>query len=201
MRTVPGQLAGKLYSAAEVIADRGLDNTKIEDIADAAGVPKATLYYYFAGKEEILTYLLNDMLATIAGEVDAALQAPEPARDRLSRAVTAQLAIMVQYPAVCRALVGDLGRATRLPKLAEALQTAFHTPIEHLLNQGREDGSLRPVSDPATTAITIFGAVTMAGVTASMQSDIPSEDFASTVLGVLLNGLTTAPEVETPHET
>jgi len=45
MRKLPSKLASKLYGAAELIADRGLDATKIEDIAEATGIPKATLYY------------------------------------------------------------------------------------------------------------------------------------------------------------
>ena len=65
MRELPVQLATKLYGAAELIADQGLDNTKIDDIAEASGVPKATLYYYFTGKEEILAFLLKDLLTAI----------------------------------------------------------------------------------------------------------------------------------------
>lgn len=190
MRAVPGQLAARLYAAADRIADRGLDNTKIDDIADATGIPKATLYYYFTGKEEILGFLLNDMLATIAGEVASAVEAPGSARQRLANAVTAQLRVMAQQPAVCRALVGDLGRATRLPALAAALQDAFHSPIEQLLREGAADGSLRPGPDPATTAMTIFGAITMAGLYYSVAPpDAPVGELANRIITVLMTGV------------
>src|SRR5690349_13946260 len=133
MRQVPAKLASKLYGAADLIADRGLADAKIDEIADAAGIPKATLYYYFTGKEEILAFLLADVLELIAGEVGAAVAAPGTAEQRLRAAVLAQLTVMLEQPAVCRALVGDLGRATRLPELAVALRNAFHQPIEQLL--------------------------------------------------------------------
>ncbi|MEP9383405.1 helix-turn-helix domain-containing protein [Nocardioides sp. KR10-350] len=54
MRKLPSKLASKLYGAAELIADRGLDATKIEDIAEATGIPKATLYYHLEGKNAVL---------------------------------------------------------------------------------------------------------------------------------------------------
>lgn len=47
MRNVPAKLAAKLYGAADLIADKGIADAKIEEIADASGVPIATLYYYF----------------------------------------------------------------------------------------------------------------------------------------------------------
>jgi AcrR family transcriptional regulator len=190
MRTVPRQLAGKLYAAADLIAEHGLDNTKIDDIAEATGIPKATLYYYFTGKEEILTFLLNDMLAAITDGVAVALEAPGTARDRLIGAVTAQLCIMLQHPAACRALVGDLGRATRLPTLAAALRTAFDQPIEQLLRDGAEDGTLHAGPDPTTSALVVFGAVTIAGLVHSVEAtNIEPDVLATKITDVLLTGI------------
>ena len=51
MREIPSQIADRLSAAAELFAERGLNDTKIEDIAAATGIAKATLYYYyFAGQ-------------------------------------------------------------------------------------------------------------------------------------------------------
>ena len=194
MRQVPAELASKLYGAAELIAERGLADAKIDEIADSAGIPKATLYYYFSGKEEILAFLLNDMLELITGEVANAVTSPGTARERLEAAVEAQLKVMLDHPAVCRALVGDLGRATRLPELAIALQAAFHQPIEKLLNEGVTDGSLRQVADPGTVALGIFGAITVAGLSAAVEglSDTPADESAqgaAALCDLLLAGL------------
>ncbi|MBP8651741.1 MAG: helix-turn-helix transcriptional regulator, partial [Deltaproteobacteria bacterium] len=35
-----------LNAAAELFADKGFNGTKVQEIADAAGVNKAMLYYY-----------------------------------------------------------------------------------------------------------------------------------------------------------
>ena len=50
MRRIPRQIADRLPAAADLFAEKGLNDSKIEDVAAATGVPKATLYYYFAGK-------------------------------------------------------------------------------------------------------------------------------------------------------
>ena len=198
MRQVPAKLASKLYGAAELIAERGLADAKVDEIADAAGIPKATLYYYFSGKAEVLAFLLADMLELIAGEVGTAASAPGSARDRLESAVEAQLAVMLDHPAVCRALVGDLGRATRLPELAAALQEAFHRPIASLLAEGVSDGTLRPVEDPGAVALSIFGAITVTGLSVAVEG--PSNDsatdaarIAASICDLMLDGLATTP--------
>ena len=54
MRKIPRQISDRLPAAADLFAEKGLNDSKIEDVAAVTGVPKATLYYYFAGKEDIL---------------------------------------------------------------------------------------------------------------------------------------------------
>ncbi|WP_246382853.1 TetR/AcrR family transcriptional regulator [Nocardioides stalactiti] len=185
-------MAAKLYGAAELIAERGIGDAKIDEIAEAAGIPRATLYYYFTGKDEILAFLLHDMLDLVAGEVGTAVAGTGTARDRLKAVVGAQLSVMLENPAVCRALVGELGRASRLPDLAKALQMAFHEPVERLLEEGVEDGTLRKLDNPFAAALSVFGAVTVAGLThavAGLSSDPAT--VANEVCDVILGGLQT----------
>ena len=193
MRQIPAQLASKLYGAAELIAERGIADAKIGEIAEAAGIPVATLYYYFSGKEEILAFLLGDLLESIAGAVGLAIGQPGTAGDRLRWAVEAQMRVMLENPAACRALVGDLGRATRLPELAAALDTAFHQPLARLLTEGIEDGSLRPLPDVNKAALSIFGAVTVAGLMGTVSEPEQTSEFieqtSAAVCDLLVEGL------------
>jgi TetR/AcrR family transcriptional regulator len=190
MRKLPATIASKLYGAAELIAERGITEAKMDDIAAASGIPRATLYYYFTGKDEILAFLLTDMLEAIAGEVAAAVGTPGTARERLEAAVHAQIGVMLDQPAACRALVGDLGRATRLPELAHALHEAFQRPIEQLLAEGAVDGSLHVQPHPEDASLAIFGAITVAGLYHAVEDTRPrAEQVANRVLAVLMQGL------------
>ena len=71
---------------------------------------------------------------------------------------------MFDHPAVCRALIGDLGRAGRMPELAGAIRNVFHAPVEQRLEEGEADGSLRRLSNRSGAASAVFGAVTIAGL-------------------------------------
>ncbi|MGU3498383.1 TetR/AcrR family transcriptional regulator [Mycobacterium sp. C31M] len=189
-RAVPASVAERLYAAADIIASKGLQDTKIEEIAQASGVPKATLYYYFAGKDQILSFLLKDSLGHLAEEVAAAADTPGTGRDRLAAVIRVQVEHTMRRAGPSRALVGDLGRAIRLPELTVAVQEAFYAPIARVLRSGVEDGSLRVLVDPDTDAVTIFGAVMMTAMLHNVvDSYRPEADVADGVTRLLLEGL------------
>lgn len=187
---MPPAVAGKLYGAAELIATKGLENTKIEEIAAASGVPKATLYYYFTGKDDILAFLLRHSLGELAGEVAQAADSPGCGSDRLAAVITAQIAHTMKQPGTSRALVGDLGRAIRLPELTSAVQQAFYEPLARVLQAGAEDGSLGVVADPQSDAISIFGAMMMTALLHNViDSGKTEHEVAHQVINLIMNGL------------
>jgi AcrR family transcriptional regulator len=189
MREVPAQIADRLPAAAALFAERGLNDTKIEDVAAATGVPKATLYYYFAGKEAILAFLLEDVLHVIAREVSSVLDSGGSGADRLRRVIAAQLRVMAQRPASCRALIGELGRAARMPVIADKIGTAYLQPVEVLLHAGAADGSLA-VTDARAAATALFGAVTITALTYLVTGEPLDEDLLTcTIDDVLFSGL------------
>jgi len=190
MREVPVQIAARLPAAAELFAERGVDQTKIEDVAAATGVPKATLYYYFSGKEEILSFLFSDVLRHVADAVAIAAAGEGSARDRLVGVVRAQLAVMAEQPAVCRALTGEFGRAGRVPALAAAIRAAYHAPVVQLLREGQDDGSLARVADVDAAALMVFGAVTVTGLSHLIAGgSIGVDEATGALVAVLLDGL------------
>jgi AcrR family transcriptional regulator len=190
MRPVPSSIAQRLTPAAELFAERGLDQTKIEDVAEATGIAKATLYYYFAGKEDVLAFLFRDTLAAMADAVAIAADGDGDARQRLAGVLTAQLQVMADQPAVCRALIADLGRAGRIPDIAQAITDAFYSPVERVLREGAADGSLRPVTDPLAVSVAVFGAVIISGLShLVLAGGLPVRQVVEQLTDLLLVGL------------
>ena len=153
MRALPPDMRDKVMRAATLFAGSGLDGTKMEEVAAATGVPKATLYYYFEGKEDILAFLFNEILDEVARAIDGALRHGGTAADRLRAAIEAHLRVFEEYPAASRALQFDLGRAARTPHIDERIEAAFRGPVRRLLEEGAADGSLSPVARPRLVAI------------------------------------------------
>lgn len=51
-----------INAATELFSQKGYDSTRVNDIADAANVNKALIYYYFKNKQDILDYMVHSLL-------------------------------------------------------------------------------------------------------------------------------------------
>lgn len=185
MRAVSAAIAAALPDAASVFADRGLDGTRMEDIVRATGVPRPTLYYHFASKNEILAWLLDRLLADLSRDLGRVLDRDEPAARRLDAVIGTYLSLFAEHRDLCTVLLSELGRISRIPELADAIRAAFHEPVRKLLDAGARDGSLRSV-DEELAASAIFGAITMVGlhkIVTDQPVDVPR---TSSVLSELM---------------
>lgn len=190
MRTLPAAIVGSEAVMAETFVDRGFEATRMEDLAEATGVPKATLYYHFRGKDEILAWLLRSTLSALGEAVAEAASGRGTARRRLEAVVLAHLRVMAERPASCRILVAGLDRAARMPELAEGVGRAFHAPVLCLLADGAADGSWRKVKDPTTVSSSIFGAVLIPALHTLIAGEpLDPNQVAPAILRFIFTGL------------
>jgi AcrR family transcriptional regulator len=81
-RAVPAAL---LDTAFRVFGERGYRATRLEDVAEAAGMTKGAIYYYFGGKEDLLRRALQHRHQAMFAEIAESLRAeggPASARIR-----------------------------------------------------------------------------------------------------------------------
>lgn len=58
-KNIPDAKNRILQAAVKVFAEKSFEGSRIEEIAREAKVPKSLIYYHFAGKSEILDYLMQ----------------------------------------------------------------------------------------------------------------------------------------------
>ncbi|WP_019874564.1 TetR/AcrR family transcriptional regulator [Sporichthya polymorpha] len=190
MRPQPAWLLSSARALAEVFVRKGFGATRMDDLVMASGVPRATLYYHFRGKEAVLGWLMHSTAGNLASAVAEATRGPGSSRDRLEGVIRAMLATVAEYPEACRVLIGNLEQAGQLTDTVAELVPAFHLPVMALLEEGVADGSLRELSDPAATASAIFGAVAIAALQALVvEGELPTQVLGDSVVEVLLGGL------------
>jgi AcrR family transcriptional regulator len=107
-----------LAAALEEFTARGFAATRLDDVAQRAGVAKGTIYLYFRDKESLFQELVRAMLSPLVGVIEAA-----PLRDLPIRAV-AEMIIDVFVNDIYGTRRKDVIRLTlaegpRFPKIAE----------------------------------------------------------------------------------
>lgn len=144
-------------AAVRLFAEQGFAATSLRQVADAVGISRPTLYYYFSSKDEFLQRLVGEV--TTAGAetmAEIAAQGSDP-WERIRLSVSALLRRRVQDPLKFRALdrcEGDLGES-----LAEAHRLAKRTVLHlltEMLSAGQSAGMIRAV-DPRMAAFGIIG--------------------------------------------
>jgi AcrR family transcriptional regulator len=190
IRPLPSPLRERVELAVAAFAEKGFEGTRMEDVAEVTGVPKATLYYHFQGKEQILSWLLASLLRDVADEVQRLVASPGSALDRLEAIVRAQLRVMAARPDACRVLLADVSRAGRIPEIAAAIGEAFLLPVARLLAEGRADGSIGGLIDEEATSAAIYGAVTVTGLHHLVaHQELDAGRVGDIVVGLLTRGL------------
>ena len=165
MREVPAEMAANLHAAADRLL-ASFDDLQMNSIAQAAGVARSSLYYYFANKEDVLAYLLRSILEELTtATIDAASGAGSPS-DRLDAVIRAQLEHLNQHPAAHQQLIANLGRAGKLPDIAAQVNQNFEVPVRRLLAEGASDGSFRTLPDAELGATALFDTVLVIGLRA-----------------------------------
>ena len=190
MRPVPAKMATKLMLAADLFAERGLDGTKTEDIAAATGIPKATLYYYFEGKEQVLSYIFGVVLDALGRAVASAVESPGDAPERMRRLIKAHIRVFADYPRASQALQFDLGRAARFPDVVERSNRAFIEPVTALIQEGVNEGAFREDLQPRLTAVGILGLINTSSMyVINRDVEVTLEEIINDISAFALGGL------------
>src|ERR1700744_4649774 len=76
-----------LAAAEQVFADKGIRAARVEEIAHRAGVAVGTVYNHFEDRESLLSALVEESRAELAGRLQAADDPAQPFEAQLRRFV------------------------------------------------------------------------------------------------------------------
>src|SRR5271169_1800691 len=74
-------------TAEEIFSEQGLAGARMDEIARAAKVNKALLYYYFRSKEELYRFVLDTLLSQLSSRVGARGAGPVSPSKRLAAVI------------------------------------------------------------------------------------------------------------------
>jgi AcrR family transcriptional regulator len=148
---MPNERPGQILDAAlEVFSQKGFDGARMEDIAEVAGVSKATIYLYFPSKVEVFREMIRWAIdglaeATLGNE---GMGPPPQALRALIRAFWEEVR-SPRFTAVYRLVMAEVHSH---PELAREYALGIRVPMselaQELLDQGVADGSFKPGDGP-----------------------------------------------------
>jgi AcrR family transcriptional regulator len=138
-----------LELAATMFAERGLRATTVRDIADSAGILSGSLYHHFKSKEQMVEEVLRDFLDWLFGRYRDIVESEADPLARLTGLFMASFEAIEHRHAQVVIYQDEAKRLSGLPQFdfVEARNKEQRQMWVDVLNQGVEDGCLRPDLD------------------------------------------------------
>jgi AcrR family transcriptional regulator len=185
----PDRKAEIRHRAAEVFAEQGFDRASIRDVAKAAELSLAGLYYYYRGKDEILFDIQHEAFATLLDAHAEALAGVKDPEEKLARIIRGHLSFFAE----------NIAEMKVMSREAEQLQGDYADQIGEfrrryvrllrgVLKELGADRALPGVSGGVATFI-LFGMMNWMYTWYDPNRDGTAGDLAHAVQEIFLRGL------------
>ncbi|MEW2374902.1 TetR/AcrR family transcriptional regulator [Micromonospora sp. DT178] len=153
------RLDALLRTACDVIVERGLANTRTADVAQAAGVSQALVFYHFATKDRLLAQAFAYAVEQDLARLDAVMRSNVPPLTKLRR-------IVRLYTPAGRATSWAMWidgwaeslRTPELEKVSRRLDLRWREDLATVISDGVREGTF-DCADPAGAAWRISAVV------------------------------------------
>ena len=168
-----------LDEATRLFAGRGFEGTSVQAIADAVGIRKPSLLYWFESKDALRRAVLDEVLAHWKAELPHLMRAATTGKDRFASGVGALLAYFRAEPWRARLILREMLDAPdeMRGRLVEHIRP-WTGLVGDYIRLGQSQGSVRADADPEAYVVEVvamvIGTVALGEVSAAMIAPSPS---------------------------
>jgi AcrR family transcriptional regulator len=167
-KAVPGSLNGGrardrevIEAAVQIFWEKGYANTSVQDVADALGMLKGSLYYYIDSKERLLEKIFDDSHAELSEIATLAVNSEGTAAERTAR-------FLFDYAMWTLTHVEQAGLYTREWRYASGAlkaslaeqQRFYDRTLRALITEAQKDGTIPETVEPRGASLFIWSAFT-----------------------------------------
>ena len=180
-----------LRAAIRVFANNGYFNSKVADIARAAGVADGTVYLYFKSKEEILHSVFDKSMEEAIADGRKRLEGVSDPREKLRRIAQLHLERLGADRDLAVVFQVELRGSTKFMEESSAAGFAEYLGlIRSTIEEGQRAGVLRSELNSKVLAKILFGALDeMATNWILSKRRYKLAPMADQVLDIFLNGV------------
>jgi AcrR family transcriptional regulator len=176
-------------AAIDLFHRQGYFATSISDIAQACGIRKSGLYYWFASKEELLFSILETTMTDLMACLRHTLTGIENVEDRMRAAVCSHVGFHLRRQKENFIANSELrGLSAAHYRAIVALRDAYEQAFQELIRQGHEAGIFAPC-DVKILSYAILALCTSGAFWFNPAGRLSVEQIAAIYEGFVLSGL------------
>jgi AcrR family transcriptional regulator len=138
-----------LEAATKIFREKGREGARMQEIADAAGINKALLHYYFRSKDLLFERVFIESARLFFSRLNEVLQSDVDIFQKITRLCEAYISLSVENPFIPVFVIGEMNRSQDIfiSKMFTATQSRPDYSIFKLqLNTAAAEGIIRPVA-------------------------------------------------------
>lgn len=189
--------AGILKAAKRVFAQRGLDGASIRDVAEAANVNTAMIYYYFRDKRDLYRAVLEDSFSAMT-EIwnDEIFRSSAPVREKIRRYIDGYIRFHQANDDLRRIMAMEFASSgVNIKWISERFFADNFRKLVRILRDGMKKGELKKF-DPVMAVSSLIGIIVhnfiMQPVTEHIRGrrvELSSKKLGAFVTTLFLDGL------------
>ena len=176
----PETVARILTASEKIFAEKGLAGARTDEIARAARVNKALLYYYFKSKDELYGAVVGSLFQGLQEVIENAAGADVCYRDRITAFVNGYFAFVIAHPNYPRIVQREMMNASEANKVRIVRKYRLPTfrRLQELIREGVRAGEFHRL-DPEQTVFSIIGMTVFYFAVAPVLSSVLGRDMLS----------------------
>jgi AcrR family transcriptional regulator len=177
-----------LHAAVRAFNEKGFGATSLDDVANALGVTKPTIYHYFASKDEILFECVRRGLDSIREAAEAVATHGGGGLERLRRLMLDYALIMTRDFGMCITRTADHELSPESRVRFRAMKREIDQTVRRVVEQGMADGTIA-AGDPRLVTFTLAGALNWIARWYDENGQLAPQDVAEGCVATLIAGL------------
>ena len=147
----------KIYAAARrIFILKGMEGTRMQEIADEAGMNKALLHYYFRSKENLFKAVFKDIFTRFFIKVRGTLFSAAPLKEKLIVFIDNYIDLIGANPYVPQFIINEINRD---PQVLKTLMFESGIEPQRILEifTGASESDKLPDLDPRHIVVSLLG--------------------------------------------
>src|SRR5262250_2297217 len=190
-----------IAAAAKVFQTKGYHAATVQDIADAVGILKGSLYHHVKSKEDLLYLIVKEPIARMYERMTEIAASDLPAAEKLRRAILAHLeAFDRHYPHLFVYLHEREEMKRRFREQFKLSPKQYERCWQQILREGVKSGDFRPDLDVQVVSYGLLGMLKWLYKWYDPRGRLGVREVAEQLSTLALAGLaTTAPSAKPVH--
>lgn len=175
-------------AAVKLFEQKGYRSTSVQDIADAVGLQKGSLYHYITSKEELLLQIAHEAIELFNAELESIIAQDLPVRKKFEKMIHSHIVVSIHNLETTTVLWREAFSLGDGPKaVVQKLTDKYLTLVTSVIEAGNAQDEFH-IEEPRVAALALLGSCNWVYRWYRPDGTLGADEVATIFSNLFLNG-------------